>query len=159
MMDVSCLVSSTSLTQVAYLSETSLGDEIRCLARMPKLRVLWLSRCPRVTDVRALIGSTSITTLSLQQTSVTDQGIAGLERMPNLCELVVAHTAVTDVRRFVQRWLPWPRGRRPHEDDRRASRHSRVDYMNTIPLAVAFCEPLVRRDTGCLVATLFRLKS
>jgi hypothetical protein len=60
---------------------------------MPQLRVLWLA--------------TSITTLSLQQTSVTDQGIAGLERMPNLCELVVAHTAVTDVRRFVQRTMPW----------------------------------------------------
>jgi hypothetical protein len=105
--DVSCLVSSTSLTQLD-LSETSLGDdEIRCLARMPKLRVLRLCHCPLVTDVRALIVSSSITTLSLQQASVTDQGIAGLERMPSLSELVVAHTAVTDVRQFAQRTMPW----------------------------------------------------
>jgi Leucine-rich repeat (LRR) protein len=105
--DVSCLVSSTSLTQLD-LSETSLGDdEIRCLARMPQLRVLRLCHCPLVTDVRALIVSSSITTLSLQQALVTDQGIAGLERMPSLSELVVAHTGVTDVRQFAQRTMPW----------------------------------------------------
>jgi hypothetical protein len=105
--DVSCLVSSTSLTQLD-LSETTLGDsEIRCLARMPQLRVLSLSHCPLVTDVRALTGSSSITKLSLQQTSVTNQGIAGLENMPSLCELLVSSTAVTDVRQFAQRWPPW----------------------------------------------------
>jgi hypothetical protein len=80
--------------------------EIRCLARVQP-RVLWLSHCPRVTDVRALSVSSSISTLSLQQTWVTNQGIAGLERMPNLSELVFAHTAVTDMRRFAQRTVPW----------------------------------------------------
>jgi hypothetical protein len=39
-MDVSCFVSSTSLTQLD-LSETSLSDvEIRCLARMPQPRAV-----------------------------------------------------------------------------------------------------------------------
>jgi hypothetical protein len=106
---------------------------------MPQLRVLWLSHYPRVADVRALVVSSSITTLSLQQTSVTDQGIAGLERMPSLSELVVAHTAVTDVRRFAQRTMPMAScSRRPHEDDRRASRRPRVDHMNHDSFSTCF---------------------
>jgi Leucine-rich repeat (LRR) protein len=106
-MDISCLVSSTSLTELD-LSETSLGDgEIRCLARMPQLRMLQLSHCSLVTDVRALTASTSIARLFLQHSRVSNQGIAGLENMPSLCELLVSSTAVTDVRQFAQRSPPW----------------------------------------------------
>jgi Leucine-rich repeat (LRR) protein len=106
-MNVSCFVSSTSLTELD-LSETALGDsEIRCLARMPQLRVLSLSHCSLVTDVRALTGSSSIARLFLQHSSVSDQGIAGLENMRSLCELLVSSTAVKDVRQFAQRSPPW----------------------------------------------------
>jgi hypothetical protein len=74
---------------------------------MPQLRVLQLSHCSLVTDVRALTASSSIARLFLQHSSVSNQGIAGLENMPSLCELLVSSTAVTDVRQFAQRSPPW----------------------------------------------------
>jgi Leucine-rich repeat (LRR) protein len=73
----------------AVLREVDLSDgnvgsvEIRFLAEIPALEVLHLGGNP-VDDVRALVGCRALRDLRVDCTPVTDEGIAGLERIATL---------------------------------------------------------------------------
>jgi hypothetical protein len=86
-MGLECLQDCSDVTMLD-LSDTTVKDGgIRGLELIPKLRVLYLRRCRRITDVSCLRTCRALKRLNLSDSNVTDAGILGLELTLTLEEL------------------------------------------------------------------------
>src|SRR5438132_1181424 len=73
------------------------NDELRCLSDLGALEILWLDRCPHITD--ASLGYVSslakLEILSLMSTQITDVGVQRLRGLAVLRVLDLRSTSVT----------------------------------------------------------------
>lgn len=81
------------------LSKTNMGEpELRLIARLPKLKALFLGGCKNVDDKCARVVSSiqSLMYLNLSETAVTDSGLEYIADMENLYGIALTKDEITD---------------------------------------------------------------